>query len=329
MFEPEIFGLASPALWSLTQALVTPTLGFLFLYLMRLPLPEFSFLPRKTEYTPPAWVLPIFAHGSIFALVAIVSTNVILNNVHARALADDVKSDLFLVRDVYTDGKRLTKVAIVLKSYDGLSGFKIFANGYHIFSSDRNCVAAFQCTQIADKAEREMEEFKRRRVSGGSLYELNKTNTFPLEIPLNNYLAVGQNYLEVISENSGTGGCGLSAEIVLTTEQNQHERYLLKILPHPASPERKQPNRRSDLISEEEFYTGGPISGETIERDKTPTPDKRNVVCERIRIPVKLTEEQGQKLSTEAEFESHFRSRQKAYVCETIGKPLSDCGPRP
>src|SRR5262245_46836363 len=33
MFAPEIFGLSSSALWGLAQSLVTPTLGFLFLYL--------------------------------------------------------------------------------------------------------------------------------------------------------------------------------------------------------------------------------------------------------------------------------------------------------
>src|SRR5262245_6111818 len=313
MFEPEIFGLSSSMLWSLAQALVAPALGFLFLYLMRLPLSELSILPIKTEYTPPRWVLPVFAHGLSFLLVAIVSTNLFLNRLHERELADELAPDLFLVRDFDMKSRRPTKVAAVLESYDGLSGLKIFANGYHVFGSNRDCVASFQCTSDAAKADEDMKKFIAHRDRGGAVYELNKTNSLPYEVVLNHYLTGGENYLDVISENSGTGSCELSVAIVLTSERDQQERYLVSIHPYRAPDGGQEPKRRRPLAGQEVFYSGGPADGHMIERYKTPTLERRNVVCERIRISVKLSEEQARTLSNDADFESHYLSRQKAY----------------
>jgi hypothetical protein len=326
MFEPEIFDLPSSALWSLTQALVTPTLGFLFLYLLRLPLAGLFFLPKDTKYTPPAWVLPLFAHGSTFALVAIASTNVFLNRWHEQELGDAIKPEMFLVRELNTNGKQLTNVAIVLKSYDGFSNFGIFANGYHVFSSDRDCVTSFQCTAAGAEAETEARKFKKLRASGGSVYEFNKTNSLPHKTALNHYLTPDQNYLDVISENAGTGSCELSIEVVVESENNKMERYLLSIHSDQSDVETKH---QGPLIAEEDFHSGGPKYGETVERYKTPALERRNVVCEKIRISMRLTIEQALKLSSDTDFASNFLSRQKAYVCETIGKPYDDCKGKP
>jgi hypothetical protein len=326
VFEPEIFGLSSSALWGLTQALVTPTLGFLFLYLMRLPIAKLPFLQAEVDYKPPTWVLPTFAHCSTFALVTIASTNLFLTRWYERELAEDIKPELFLVRELDTRDKVLVKVAVVLTSYDGLSAFKMVANGYHLFSSNRDCVATFQCTPTADQAERSAAEFKRLRVSGGSVYELNKTNSLPHEITLNHYLASGQNYLDVISENSGTGGCELTVEINFTTAANKREHYLLSILPHRDPDQGEEPKQQGPLLASEVFHAGG-SHGDVIRRYKTPTLERRNAVCERIRISMKLTEAQGQALSNSTDFRSHLLSRQKAYICETIGKPIPGCEP--
>jgi len=324
MFEPELFGLSSPALWSLAQSLVTPTLGFLFLYLMRLPLAELSFLP-KTQYTPPVWVVPFFAHGSTFVLVALLSANLFLNWSYERERADGIKPELFLVRELDTSGQHLVKVAVVVKSYDGLSGFRVLANGYDVFSSGRNCVTSFQCTATAAKAENDAREFIMRRLSGGSVFELNKTDSLPKEIAVNHYLASGQNYLDVVSENSGTGLCELSVEIDLAAEAGQYERYLLEIHPYRDPRGDEEPKHRGPLLKQEVFYSGGTGSGSTVPRYKTSAIERRNSVCEKIRISLNLTEPQARALSSDADFAAYFVSRQKEYVCETIGKPIPGC----
>jgi len=326
MFEPEILGVSSSALWGIAQSLVTPTLAFVFLYLMRLPLKELPFIPKDT-YVPPAWVLPIFAHGSMFAIVAIVATNVLLNRMVQAPLADAISPELYLARDLDMGGQRLAKVVIVLKSYDGLSNFRIFANGYHVLSSNRDCVAKFQCRPMTDvEAEKEAAAFRQARVSGGSQHDLSRTNKLPYEVYLNHYLAVGQNHIDLISENSGTGGCELSAALVLTTEKGEDRSYEIRI---SSLRNDRQPGRRGHLIADEVFYSGGPTDGDTIERYNTSAIERRNVVCERIRISIRLSELEARTLSSDTEFESYFKSIQKAYICETIGKPIPGCGGRP
>ena len=329
MFEPEILGFAPSTLWSLAQALITPALGFVFLYLMGLPLTKLFFLPDRTEYSPPKWVLPLFAHGSLFTLVAIVSTNVFLNRAHEGDLTAAINSQLMLTRELETSDSQPTKVTAIVNRYDGFSHFALFANGYHLFSSDRDCVTTFQCTSDAKEAKKNADEFKKYRKKGGSLYEMNVTNSLPHEIVLNHYLAQGNNYIDVISENSGTGSCEFNLEIRLLQEQGNESRYSISIRPLHDVPGAEDPKATSPLAAEEIFYSGGPASGETVSRYQTSTFERRNTVCERIRIAMKLTEDQAARLSSYDDFKKFFLARQKAYVCETIGWPISGCDSTP
>jgi hypothetical protein len=329
LFEPEILGVSSSVLWSLTQAMITPALGFAFLYLVGVPLAELPFLPKGTKYEPPNWVLPVFAHGSAFILVSMLSTGLLLHRLQQHELADEVKAELYLVRELDTAAKLLTKVSIRLERYDGLSDFRIFANGYHVFSSDRDCVTSFQCTSNAPEADKGLKDLKEHRV-GGSLYELNVTNSLPHEISLNHYLALGQNYIDFISENSGTGGCDFSAAILVEQQNNEKQysqkQYSIDIRPNRDPHGGSEPERKSLLMPQETFHSGGPQSGDAIARYNTSAIERRNLVCERIRISLNLTKDQAGHLSSERGFASYFLSRQKAYICETIGKVIPGCG---
>ena len=60
MFDPDILGWSAAAFLTFAQTVLTPALGFLFLYLMRLPLTKLSFVPESAKYKPPRWVLPLF-----------------------------------------------------------------------------------------------------------------------------------------------------------------------------------------------------------------------------------------------------------------------------
>jgi hypothetical protein len=279
-------------------------------------------MPTKVKYKPPIWVLPIFAHVSTFALVVVVSTNLLLNHLKEPELAAGIKPELFLTRELDTAGKPLTHAAVVVSTYDGLSNFRILVNGYHLFSSGRNCVAAFQCKTNPDKAEKDAKELKEHRASGGSLFDLGRTYSLPHEVVLNHYLASGQNYIDIVSENSGTGACDLTAEIVFTTGNNQLERYVLRILPEKGT----EPKRQAPLAVREVFYAGGQIAGgELIERYKTSKFERRNAVCERIRVSLQLNDTQARTLSSDSSFASFFRELQKQHVCATINEPISGC----
>jgi hypothetical protein len=319
MQDAEIFGVPSSALWSMAQALVAPALAFAFLYLMRLPLASLFFLPEKPKYKPPAWVLPLFAHGSAFALVGLLSLIVFLNVSHERELADDIRPELCLLRELDTKDKRLTKIAIVLQEYDGLSGLQIFANGYHVFSSNRDCVAKFQCKERTDtNAAIDAKDIIERRGKGFSIFELDRTNTLPHEIILNDYLAAGQNYLDLVSENSGTGACTTIALIHLETSSGT-EKYRLSIQRHQQPGRVPEPKREGQLrLDEEIFYSGGPAGGDTVRRYNTSTLERGNVICERIRISLKLDSRQTEALSSDQDFHDRVLARHKAYVCETL-----------
>jgi hypothetical protein len=316
MYEPQVLGLSSSALWNLTQALVTPALGFLFLYLMRLPLSALFFLPNNVRYVPPAWVL-----------VLIVSTNIFLNILHERQLAADIEPELYIARDLEITSEQLSKVAIVVHSYDGFSNFRIFLNGYHVFSSDRECVTSFQCKPRDDaEARQEAYVFRTLHRTGGSLYDLSRKNSLDDDIVLSHYLVAGQNYLDVVSENAGTGGCTLSIQLILSTERADQHRYMLRIVPDKGA----EPARRARLRAEETLYAGGPIGhGSVLARYNTSRIERRNVVCERVRIALNLDEAQAQRLSRYDEFASYFKAMHKAYICQTIGKPIPSCWPLP
>jgi hypothetical protein len=68
-FAPEIFGVSSEKLFAISASLVTPALGFLFLWLLRLPLNKLPGIEAPAEWKPPRWALPLFALVSTAAVV--------------------------------------------------------------------------------------------------------------------------------------------------------------------------------------------------------------------------------------------------------------------
>ena len=98
MFDPDILGWSAAAFLTFAQTVLTPALGFLFLYLMQLGLTKLSFVPESAKYKPPRWVLPLFAHGSVFAIVGALSVYVFSQNLREPDLSSAIKSELYLTR---------------------------------------------------------------------------------------------------------------------------------------------------------------------------------------------------------------------------------------
>ena len=323
MFEPEILRWPSSSWASLAQTLLTPTLGFVFLYLMGLPLTKFAWVPGDAKYAPPRWVLPLFAQGSVFAIVAAFSAHLFANYLNEPDFSPEIKSELFQTRDLASSDP-LSDVTVSLKTYDGFSHFRVFVNGYHVFSTTRDCVATFQCKPKGDdKATAESIAFRSRVIGRGSVYDLGRSNPLGEEISLRHYLVAGQNHVDLLSENSATGGCELTAEIALKVTQQQPKRHVIRVFSH-GGPE---PPRSGALMADEHFYAGGTLSEEDlVGRYKTSKHERRGVVCERIRVVLTLTEPQATALSTDRDFASHFKALQTDYVCATIGGAIGGCG---
>lgn len=323
MFEPEILGWPSSSWASLAQALLTPALGFLFLYLMRLPLTKLAWVPDDAKYRPPRWVLPLFAQGSVFAIVAAFSAYLFASYLNEPDLSPEIKSELFQTRDL-ASADPLSDVTVSLNAYDGFSHFRVFVNGYDVFSTTRDCVATFQCKPKGDeKATAEAIAFKSRVTGRGSAYDLARSNPLGEEISLRHYLVTGQNHVDLVSENSGTGGCELTAEFALKVAQQQPKRHVIRIFGH----EGPEPPRAGALMADEHFYSRGTFSEEDlVGRYKTSKYERRGVVCERIRVVLTLTEPQATALSAYRDFASHFKALQMDYVCATIGSAIDQCG---
>jgi hypothetical protein len=315
VFDPEILGWPSLSWASFAQSMLTPALGFVFLYLMGLELTKLSWVPGDAKYKPPRWVLPLFAQGSVFAIVAAFSGYLFANYLKEPDLAAEVKPELFLTREL-TPAEPLSDVTVSLRAYDGFSHFRVFVNGYHVFSTTRDCVATFQCKPQGDEvAVREIAAFYMNTSGRGSVYDLGRMNRLGEQISLKHYLVAGRNHIDVISENAATGGCELTAEVALKTAQPQPKAHVLHIRNlHGGS----NPAPVGQLQPEETFLArAGSSLGKSHER--------RGAVCERIRVALTLTEAQAATLSSEQDFAWHLLMLQRDYVCATIGSAIPKC----
>ena len=154
MFEPQLFGLLAKDYFGAAQTLFAPAVGFLFLYLLRLPLQKLPIIAAVTEYRPPIWLLPIFALGTWFLFVLFLSIGGWLEILRSNAPSEVFARSFQRTRQVAVKddpGLGLKKVQVAVDAYDGRSDFRIFVNGYRIFGSSSNCMLKFQCQEEATR----------------------------------------------------------------------------------------------------------------------------------------------------------------------------------
>ena len=133
-FDSTIFGVGVTELRSFCAAMLTPTLGFVFLYLLGKPLKKLPILEIDSDYQPPRWVLPIFALGSACLISGAFSGSVFLNVLKSRP-----SNEIFLhqyQKDVdftkATISQSISSASLELDRYDGASTFQFFVNGYRL-----------------------------------------------------------------------------------------------------------------------------------------------------------------------------------------------------
>lgn len=321
MFEPELLGLSATALRGMAATLVIPVLGFAFLYLLELPLDG---LPIGSSATPPKWVLPVFAHGGVALLGLLGGCLVALHATPGTALGKQVQSELMLVRELGRSGsestpsEKLKKATIDVASYGGHGHFSIFTNGYHVFSSHRNCVAAFQCKDTENTVANSLfREFGRAKKAGGGLFLL-EHNALPITIPIEHLLAAGENVLDVVVGVSGTGGCTLDVTFSLQRGSNDVKPFTIRTLPHPGT----GPGVSRSALKDREDLASGPGEAGQIMPYRLPRRE-RGTVCERVRIVAHLAAESFADDHARL-IEDRLGRIQRDWVCGTLGAATSE-----
>ena len=127
--------------------ILLPTLGFVFLYLLGRPLTKLPLIEADPDYAPPRWVLLVFAIGALFATSLSLSIGFFLTRFTAAPSDVEFLQSYQKVRplEIQNAHEPLKAADLVISDYDGYSNFYVYVNGYHLFSSEVNCLMIYQC----------------------------------------------------------------------------------------------------------------------------------------------------------------------------------------
>jgi hypothetical protein len=312
-FSATVFGVSPQQLWTFARDLLTPALGFMFLFLYGLPLKEIPFIKDITDYKPSEKILPIFALVTLFTLSLVVGTAIFL-----EARTEEIDTGLFqnrfhVIRKLDLTDAAPTAIDLRLNQYDRYSNFRIFINGYRLFGSESNCALAYQCldssnpSRIAEKTSSiaeldslaSTELHDRRRLGFGSIHYVREQFPLPRTDRINHYLVQGTNFIDIHSENAGTGACLLDLSIELQGSSGADNTFTLRVDPNGG------PQQDSDrpLAPHEVFYSGGTTSTPELPDIISPYETHRTFhlqrVCSRIRIAFTLSKSQADHLNAD------------------------------
>jgi hypothetical protein len=192
MFDAELFGITAKEFLTSAQALATPTLGFMFLFLLALPLKKLPLID-VADYRPPAWVLPVFAIGSFFAVIFCLTVALSLSALRAPGSTADFERSYGVVRKMTIGPAPLETARLSLLEYDGASNFRFFVNGYRVFGSSANCVMNYQCKKAGDQqAENNFRQLQALKLEGGSIYHIYRLYSLPHVEDISGFLVEGR-----------------------------------------------------------------------------------------------------------------------------------------
>ena len=323
MFDSELFGLSAGQFRHFAEAFLTPTLGFSFLFLLRLPLKSLPFVGAEIDYTPPAWVLPLFSIGSLFLASFFLSTSIALSVFTAGPSAQDTllhlqrlgKLPKIEADDVFS------QISMTVDDFDGQSSFRIFVNGYDVFGSSMNCMLRYQCTHSNSHPGLVTVDTLDKR--DDSFHNIHQTFDLPFLIDISNYLVAGENNVDIDAENTGLGDC--LVKVVLTFQPSDKHKVRSYTTEIRNSAGDSSSSADSDGNVDELFYAGGRHAkvGESpparIDPYDTLSADGSYRLCERVHLPITLTDAQVSSLR-----KGHWREwaieRRRNANCETLNE---------
>ena len=341
MFAPTLFGITPDQFWSLFRDLLTVTIGFMFLFLLGLPLKDMPLIKDVAHYEPPKYVLPVFAMGSLF-LSAFALGSVLFLNVWRENVDETLFNDSFqVVRNLDMKDRDIVAADVRLLRFHQLTNFSMIVNGYRVFGSDSNCAFKYQCVDKANTDEHDIDKIEKdvaalndamdrilktygwAQLYGGggfvSAQYMRERFTLPHEESISHFLVEGDNFIDFHAWNSGAGGgCIFGAALKFRSRSGLEDSYEIQIKPDEGG----MPRQSDDLKTSEIFYAGGEafLSGgqDRLMPYNTYRASHLYRVCERIRIKFTLTKGQANDLSTEPAFASWALSRKKDAFCALL-----------
>jgi hypothetical protein len=326
-FAPEIFSVSSEKLFAISASLVTPALGFLFLYLLRLPLTKLPGIEAPAEWKPPRWALPLFALVSTAAVVFTVVLGLALEFIPDTPPSDEVSAHFGLIREVrVADIDTIKSVVVSISDYDGESDLRIIANGYIQFSTSTNCMMSYQCKPANAEVPPETKQvFEGPALKYVSLFRVKQRYVLPVNLDVTNFFVPGTNFLDIISGNSGVGDCRVSVSISISDISGVKKNVEISI----SDDEGQHVDLRADARHQETFFSAYRAQGSTFEPTVHPVyrtleanPSYR--LCQRIRMIVPISTGQ---LSwrTEEAWTRWAQERRRREECEVRNGTDSVC----
>jgi hypothetical protein len=279
VFDAELLGFTATQYWQFASILLTPTLGFVFLFLLNRPLKKLPFIDTGDDYQPPRWVLPVFAISSLFlaSLSVSISAFLLFMNSHSSDETFLKSHQLERTLEIPADHGPLRLASLIVENYDGYSNFDVFVNGYMAVSSETSCAMLYQCNNDAFTMSSSEAKVATRY---GSMHNLAKINNLPLQISLAKYIMPGENHIDIVSVNSGIGDCRVTFSISLEFSSSKVTRDVF-ILPLPDNSIKK--------MDGDVFDSYGSLPTKLIEPYFTRAADVSYMLCQRIRYTFTLS----------------------------------------
>jgi len=327
-FAPEIFGVSSDRLFAISGALVTPALGFLFLYVLRLPLASLPGIETPSDWKPPRWVLPVFALISTAAVVFTAATGLTLEVAPARPPLDEVNGHFALLRDVPTaDFKAVRSIVVSVDDYDGASDFRVISNGYVQFSTSTNCLMNYQCkASDAALSPEAISMLNGPPLKYPSLFRVKQFFRLPVRLDVTNFAAPGSNFIDIIVGNSGIGDCRLAISVSLSDGGAVKRTFTLSISDGVGG----GVSLRADAAAMETFFSVSKPQASALAPAVHPIyrtfeADPSFRLCQRIRLIIPLSADQLAWRSGE-EWTRWAQDRRRREDCQVRNGTERDCG---
>lgn len=288
MFDATLFDVTSSQYLYFAGLMLAPTLGFMFLFLLGLPLKKI-FGIELGDYSPPKWLLPIFSLGSLFVISCSASTGLFLNILNASPSIEKFSASYHKERvlNVPTRLGKIKDIQLRLDEHNGVSNFRVFVNGYRVLGSTSNCRLDFQC-RSKDNPQyiTEFDALKQELKVYGTIFHLSALYSLPYSQTIFPYVVAGVNYVDLHSEASGLGGCGITASLKIDLDGGSLERTIA------IRPERGAPSVTQTESGAVEILYGagaGGAGGTAIAPYGTHSARGSYRLCERVRLVFDLT----------------------------------------
>jgi hypothetical protein len=325
MFDAELFGITSKDFLTTAQAIIAPMLGFMFLFLLSLPLKKLPIID-VSDYRPPSWVLPLFAIGSFYMVAFCLSAAFILVNFSVSPSINRFKQSYDLVRRFAPSPAQVQAASITIQEYDGLSNFRIYVNGYRVFGSSSNCVMEYQCKKAGDvTADRSFRELQSLKAIDASIYHIHRLYSLPHTEDISGLFVSGINLLEIHSEDSRLGDCHLEVDFTFATAGDKSV-FTIEISPNTGA----SPSPDQKLQPKEIFFSGGlpVVNNEQDSNDQIPIYGTTRSngsfrLCQRVRVLFELSPAQLSAL--DPQWDTWAKKRRRQIVCDIFDDRPEEC----